>query len=63
MAKGSMTKTDTPEPNQRYSVSESVTTGWEVRKTNLTKEEASDYYKALLNEGISPDRLKITRIQ
>ena len=63
MAKGFTIKTDTPESNRRYSVSESGTTGWELIESNLTKEDAMKYYNALLNDGVSPDRIKITRIQ
>lgn len=63
MAKGFTIKTETPEENRRYMVSESGTTGWELVETNLTKEQATNYYNALLNDGVSPDRIKITRIQ
>jgi len=63
MAKGFTIRTDTPEENRRYSVSESGTTGWEIVETNLTKEDAMKYYNALLNDGVSPDRIKVTRIQ
>lgn len=63
MAKGFVIKTDTPEPNRRYSVSEAGTTGWELTESNLTKEEAKKYYDALINDGVAPNRIKITRIK
>ena len=63
MAKGFVIKTDTPEENRRYSVSEGGTTGWELTESNLTKEEAKRYYDALINDGVAPNRIKITRTQ
>ena len=63
MAKGFTIKTDTPEENRRYSVSEAGTTGWEIVESNMTKEQAMTYYNALLNDGVSPNRIKVTRIQ
>ena len=63
MAKGFTIKTDTPEPNRRYSVSEAGTTGWEIVESNMTKEQAMNYYNALINDGVSPNRIKVTRTQ
>lgn len=67
MAKGFTIKTtietDTPEENRRYSVSEAGTTGWEIVESNMTKEQAMNYYNALINDGVSPDRIKVTRTQ
>ena len=49
--------------DKRYKIEEECTTGWEEIKTNLTKEECQKFYNSLLNDGVSPDRIKITRVQ
>lgn len=49
--------------HQRYKIEEECTTGWEVYQTNLTREECQNVYDFMINEGISPSRIKITRIQ
>lgn len=49
--------------DKRYKIEEECTTGWEEIKTNLTKEECEKFYNSLLNDGVSPDRIKIIRIQ
>jgi hypothetical protein len=49
--------------NHLYKIEEQKTTGWELVESNLTKESAQDRYDALLNDGVSPKRIKVTRIQ
>ena len=46
-----------------YKIEEESTSGWHECKTNLTKEECKEIYDQLLNKGINPKRLKITRVQ
>jgi hypothetical protein len=49
-----------------YRVVELTTEGWNLvneTDTRLTKEKASLRYQKLLDEGYSPDRLKIIREQ
>ena len=61
MAKGFSVKTNTSP--EYYKIEEQVTTGWEIIETNLTKEECKEQYDALIGDGVSPQRIKITRIQ
>jgi hypothetical protein len=61
MAKGFSVKTNTSP--EYYKIEEQVTTGWEIIETNLTKEECKEQYEALIGDGVSPQRIKITRIQ
>ena len=61
MAKGFSVKTNTSP--EYYKIEEQVTTGWEIIETNLTKEECKEQYNALIGDGVSPQRIKITRIQ
>ena len=63
MAKGFIKKASTSEEDRRYSVSEAGTTGWELTESNLTREAAKRYYDALISDGVSPDRIKITCIK
>jgi hypothetical protein len=49
--------------DKRYKIEEESTSGWHEHKTNLTKEECKKLHDELINEGISPQRLKITRVQ
>ena len=47
-----------------YRIEELSTTGWETyeNKTNLTKEQASQEYKLLVeHEGLNPNRLRVRR--
>tara|TARA_R100001463_G_scaffold24177_2_gene57712 strand:+ start:453 stop:608 length:156 start_codon:yes stop_codon:yes gene_type:complete len=46
-----------------YKIEEESTTGWHVVKTFLTKKECKEEHVKLLNDGVSPDRIKITRVQ
>ena len=61
MAKGFSVKTNTSP--EYYKIEEQETTGWEIVKTNLTKEECKEQYDALIGDGVSPQRIRITRIQ
>ena len=61
MAKGFSVKTNTSP--KYYKIEEQVTTGWEIIETNLTKEECKEQYEALIGDGVSPQRIRITRIQ
>tara|TARA_B100000085_G_scaffold75816_1_gene68071 strand:+ start:400 stop:585 length:186 start_codon:yes stop_codon:yes gene_type:complete len=61
MAKGFSVKTNTSP--EYYKIEEQVTTGWEIIETNLTKEECKEQYDALIGDGVSPRRIRITRIQ
>tara|TARA_B100001559_G_C16350676_1_gene552528 strand:+ start:773 stop:928 length:156 start_codon:yes stop_codon:yes gene_type:complete len=45
-----------------YKIEEESTSGWHEVKTSLTKEECKIEYDNLLNDGINPKRIKITRI-
>ena len=36
--------------------------GWEIVKVFLTKQECTEEYTKLLNDGISPKRIKISRV-
>ena len=60
MAKGFTVRPNQPE---LYRIEEECTTGWEEYKTNLTKEQATEEYEFLINEGYAPSRIKIIRIQ
>lgn len=59
MAQGFTIKTNQP---KLYKIEEECTSGWEVIETNLTKEQCKEHYDALMNDGVSPQRIKITRI-
>ena len=45
-----------------YKIEEVSTTGWEIVRVFLTKQECTEEYTKLLNDGISPKRIKITRV-
>ena len=60
MAQGFNVKATSP---ALYKIEEECTIGWVEIKTNLTKEECTVEYEFLINEGQSPERIKITRIQ
>ena len=60
MAQGFNVKPNKP---QLYKIEEECTVGWVEIKTNLTKEECTVEYEFLMNEGQSPERIRITRIQ
>ena len=60
MAQGFTIKSNS---NELYKIEEECTSGWQIVKTNITKEECKEQYQALIGDGVSPDRIKITRIQ
>jgi len=45
-----------------YRVEKFYTTGWEVVENNLSKLDAKKVLDSLLDEGYSPDRLKVVRV-
>ena len=47
-----------------YQIEEEGTNGWFVidNHTNLTKEQCSEIYHALIAQGHNPQRLRITRV-
>ena len=45
-----------------YKIEEKSTVGWTIVKTLLTRKECEEIYDGLLNEGINPKRIKITRV-
>jgi len=57
MAKGFQVKEDA-----RYTLEEEQTSGWYAVGENLSKERCKQLYESRLNEGVSPQRLRITRI-
>ena len=60
MAQGFTIKSNS---NDLYKIEEECTSGWHIVKTNITKEECKEQYAALIGDGVSPDRIKITRLQ
>jgi len=60
MAQGFTIKSNDPE---LYKIEEECTSGWQEYKTNLTKEQCANEYEFLINEGQSPERIKIIRIK
>ena len=58
--KGFTIKGKTPE--KLYRLEEEHTTGWYEVGTNLPQQKCKELYDAKLNEGISPTRLRISRI-
>ena len=60
MAQGFTIKSNS---NELYKIEEECTSGWQIVKTNITKEECKEQYAALIGDGVSPDRIKITRLQ
>ena len=49
--------------NELYKIEEEQTVGWTLIKSDLTKEECKEQYEKLIGDGVSPDRIKITRLQ
>ena len=50
-----------PAPERRYRVEELTTQGWELadyNTKNLTREDANRTMQNLLNDGLSPDRIR-----
>jgi len=45
-----------------YKIEEESTSGWHLLKTSLTMEECKEEYTKLLNDGVNPKRIKITRV-
>lgn len=63
MAKGFDIK-KTEDPNAfRYRIEEFHTVGWQQVATDLTKLQCQEQYDALIMDGVSPQRIKITRIE
>ena len=63
MAREFKIKTNHEEYSQLYMIEEQCTTGWEVVKKDITKEQCKEEYDILINEGTAPSRIKVTRIQ
>jgi hypothetical protein len=57
MAKGFNIKED-----KRYRLEEEQTTGWYSLADNVSQQECKQLYDERLNEGVNPQRLRITRI-
>ena len=57
MAKGFEIKTD-----KRYKLEVEETTGWYVVVENVSQEDCKVKYEEQLNQGVNPQRLRITRI-
>ena len=49
--------------NELYKIEEEQTVGWTLIKSDITKEECKEEYDRLIGDGVSPDRIKITRLQ
>ncbi len=50
-----------PAPERRYRVEELTTQGWELadhNTVNLSREDANRTLQNLLNDGLSPDRIR-----
>ena len=47
---------------KRYRLEEEQTTGWCSLADNVSQEDCKRMYDQKLNEGVSPQRLRITRI-
>jgi len=45
-----------------YKIEEESTSGWHEVRTSLTRDECEQIYNSLLNDGISPKRIKISRV-
>lgn len=63
---------DPGDPNDtviRYNLYEMQTTGWEIveidgnKCDNIIKEVSQHYMNILLENGVSPDRIKLVRVQ
>jgi len=48
---------------QLYRIEQFDTTGWVIVYSSLSKEECKNVYDGLMNEGISPNRIRIVREQ
>ena len=59
MTKGFNVKT---KEDSRYRLEEEQTSGWYSVAENVSQQECKQLYDQRLNEGISPKRLRITRI-
>ena len=60
MAQGFTIKSNS---NELYKIEEEQTVGWTLIKSDITKEECKEQYEKLIADGVSPDRIKITRLQ
>ena len=45
-----------------YKIEEESTSGWHEVRTSLTRYECEEIYNSLLDDGINPKRIKITRV-
>jgi len=61
MAQGFKIKSNSS--NELYKIEEEQTIGWTLVKSDITKEECKEQYEKLIGDGVSPDRIKITRLQ
>jgi nitrogen regulatory protein PII-like uncharacterized protein len=59
MAQGFTIKENQP---NLYKIEKEYTTGWVLIQTNLTQEQCKKQYDSLINDGVSPQRIMITRI-
>ena len=50
------------EEEKRYCLEEEETTGWYVVAENVSEEQCKQRYNERLNQGVSPQRLRIRRI-
>jgi hypothetical protein len=44
-----------------YTVEEFCTTGWESVEKHLSKAQASKLLESMMNNGVNPNRLRVTR--
>ena len=61
MAQGFTIKSNSS--NELYKIEEEQTIGWTLIKSDITKEECKEQYDKLISDGVSPQRIKITRLQ
>ena len=50
------------EEQKRYRLEEEETAGWYVVIDDVSEEQCKQRYNERLNEGINPQRLRITRV-
>ena len=50
------------EENKRYRLEVEETTGWYIVEDNVSKQRCKELYDEKLYQGVSPTRLRITRI-
>ena len=47
---------------ERYTLEEEQTSGWYTVGENVSKQRCKELYDSRLNEGVNPQRLRITRV-